>query len=79
MPATKEQISQTLFQGDEEATLTPVGPIPPTEAWFWDNPSHVAAAQRGLADAAAGRVTPPQSFAQYADLDITEEWTSKLS
>ena len=70
MPAIQEKISQAAFQEDEQATLAPNGPIPATEAWFWNNPNHVAAAQRGLADAAAGLVTPPQSFAQYADLDI---------
>lgn len=73
MPATKEHISKTVFQDDEQITLAPNNPVPPNEAWFWNNPSHIAAAQRGLADAAAGRVTPPQSFALYADLDISEE------
>ena len=73
MPAIKEHISQTASQGDEQIILTPGGPVPPNEDWFWNNPSHVAAAQRSLADAAAGRVTRPQSFAQYADLDTSEE------
>ncbi len=54
---------------DGEIVLTPVVQIPEREAWFWKNPEYVAAAQRGLEDAAAGRVHEG-SFAQYADIEI---------
>ena len=54
---------------DGEIVLTPVVQIPEREAWFWKNAEYVAAARRGLEDAAAGRVHEV-AFAQYADMEI---------
>ena len=53
---------------DGEIVLTPVVQIPEREAWFWKNPEYVAAARRGLEDAAAGRVREV-AVAQYADIE----------
>ena len=58
---------------DGQIVLTPFLAIPEREAWLCKNPEALAAVQRGLEDAAAGRVSYVGSFAQYADLDIDDE------
>ncbi len=73
MAATQEKAKQVTNLAEGEISPMPVSSPPPREAWFWNNPAHVAAARRGLDDAAAGRVSAPQSFAEYADLEIAEE------
>lgn len=52
--------------------LTPMVRIPEREAWVHENPEVLAHLQAGIADLLAGRVTEPQDFSRYADLDIEE-------
>ncbi len=41
--------------------------IPESEKWLYDNPTALASVRKGLADAAAGRITYLGSFAKYLD------------
>jgi len=52
-----------------QIVLDPIQAIPPEEAWLWENPEALASLERGLEDAAAGRVHYLGSFAAYAEED----------
>ena len=56
-----------------EIILTPVVSIPEREAWLYKNPAARELVERGIADARAGRIGLPQSFAEFAELDIDDE------
>jgi len=52
-----------------QIVLDPVQTIPPEEAWLWENPEALASLERGLADAAAGRVVDGGDFSAYLEED----------
>jgi hypothetical protein len=58
---------------DGDILLTPVVVIPERDMWLYRNPEALEMFHRGLADAAAGRVTAPEDFSKYADLPIEDE------
>ena len=54
----QEGISYHIYQNSMgQIVLDPQVTIPASEAWLFNNPDALASVQRGLADAAQGRVT----------------------
>ena len=72
-PAARDKRYSLEQQENGQIILTPVVSVPEREAWLFKNPGALAAVQRGLEAAAAGRVHYVGSFAQYSDLDIDDE------
>jgi hypothetical protein len=52
--------------------LDPIVNIPETEIWLWKNQSAFSSLKQGLQEAKAGETQDYGSFAEYADLDITD-------
>jgi hypothetical protein len=65
-----EDVSFDVFRDRRgRIILEPKVSIPAAEAWLYRNKEALAAVRRGLAEAAAGDVGTPMSFAQYLDDD----------
>ena len=58
---------------DGSIVLHPYAEIPAREHWIFKNPEALASLNRGLADAAAGRVHDLGDFSKYADDDVNSE------
>lgn len=56
-----------------EILLTPLVVIPERDIWLYRTPQALAMFHEGLTAAAEGRVTAPEDFSQYLDLDIEDE------
>ncbi len=69
-PAAVDKDFRVEFGEDGTIFLTPVVFIPEREAWLYKNEEAMERIRRGLADAAAGRVSESKSFAEYADVEI---------
>ena len=52
-------------EADGRLILEPYVEIPARERWVYDNPQALASLERGITDAAAGRVKSRGSFAKY--------------
>ena len=52
-------------EADGRLILEPYVEIPARERWVYDNPQALASLERGIADAAAGRVKSRGSFSKY--------------
>jgi len=52
--------------------LTPEVPVPAHEAWLFQNPAALAKVREGIAQAGRGEVRHVDSFAEFADDDVTE-------
>ena len=52
-------------EADGRLILEPYVEIPARERWVYDNPQVLASLERGIADAAAGRVKSRGSFSKY--------------
>ncbi len=53
--------------------LEPQVEVPAAEAWLWQNPEAMISVQRGLRDAAEGKLVERGSFAKYAHAAQAEE------
>lgn len=49
---------QATFAADGTIVLKPMTEIPAREAWLWNNQDSMESVRRGLAQSAAGSVTP---------------------
>lgn len=64
---------RVLVSADGDVLLTPVTTIPEREIWLYKNPEALMLFHKGLAEAAAGKVTPAEDFSQFANDDIGDE------
>ena len=55
---------------DHKLILTPYIEIPAREKWLFENKTALKKVQKGLQDAAEGRVVKKGSFAKFADDEI---------
>lgn len=55
---------------DHRLILTPYIEIPAREKWLFENKEALKKVQKGLQDAAEGKVTTKGSFAKFADDEI---------
>lgn len=55
---------------DHKLILTPYIEIPAREKWLFENKEALKKVQKGLQDAAEGKVTTKGSFAKFADDEI---------
>jgi hypothetical protein len=52
--------------------LDPVVTVPERELWLWQNPEAIASVQRGIEQAATGKLQDRGDFAQYTELEVED-------
>lgn len=52
--------------------LDPVVAVPERELWLWQNAEAIASVQRGIDQAAAGKLQEMGDFAQYAEIEVED-------
>jgi hypothetical protein len=68
----KEKNYRVMINDLGQILLDPIVNIPAKELWLWKNQSALSSLKQGLKKAEAGETQDHGSFAEYADLDVTE-------
>jgi hypothetical protein len=68
----KKKNYRVMINESGQILLDPIVNIPEREVWLWKNQSALSSLKQGLEAAKAGETQDYGSFAEYADLDITD-------
>jgi hypothetical protein len=68
----KKKNYRIMINESGQILLDPIVNIPEREIWLWKNQSALSSLKQGLKEAKAGETQDYGSFAEYAELDITD-------
>jgi hypothetical protein len=70
--AAKGKSYRVMVNDAGQILLDPVVAISERELWLWQNPEAIASVQRGIQQAAEGKLHDMRSFNEYAELEVED-------